>query len=246
MSAWRTLALYVAAVTLGTTCCALPSVRTQRTSVRLVPDFTARYTDAAMLANVADLIDFSGLAPSRAATAEIVADPCALCGAMPLAPDASLNATLLWLEINAPEDALRVRADVEKERNEIAAATTGGRSGGPMDEPIRWTDERSRIAADSRVEAGYAMPISFLQSACARMDAALDEFVPDAFLAAICGNCACATYPVESFAPRLQELYIQRHTEGNEAAARRQPSWDLAERFILLVADIAAQHRDVA
>jgi len=150
------------------------------------------------------------------------------------------------LEANAPDEANRLRAVVEKERREIEESTTGGRSGGPIDQPIHWKDERHRLAVDSRVEPGYAVPYPFLQIACARMDAQLDEFVPDAFLAMICGNCSSKTYRVESIAPRLQEIYIRRHADGNEMAARRQPSWDLAERFIALITEIAGQHRDVA
>lgn len=131
---------------------------------------------------------------------------------------------------------------VIEELSEIEVVGGGGRSNGPLDSPIGWTQVRKTLVADSEIWPGYALPVTFLAITFAQMDASLVDFVVDAFLVKICDSCMHTQIPVAEIAPRLLRVYVETQADGNEANARLQPLWPTAERFVNLVASVAAGH----
>lgn len=182
-----------------------------------------------MLADVSDLTD-CGLAPSDAALSEVAGEACcALCRAPHLERNASHATTLAWLDAYAPDEAARMREATIRENE------TGS--------PIGWKSIRTRIATDSELWPGYAIPQDLLDVVVSRLDPTLEAFVPDAFLAMICGRCAAGPAAEEKLGPYLARVYVERHANGNERAARVQPSWALVERFVAIVDDAARSVR---
>jgi hypothetical protein len=180
-----------------------------------------------MLADVSDLRD-CGLEPSDAALAEVSGlDRCSLCHAPQLERNASRLTTLAWLDAYAPEEAAWMRETVIRESQEPGAFEHS------------WQSLRTRVSIDSELWPGYAIPADLLEFVVARLDPTLAAFVPDAFLAMICGRCAAEATPVRELGARLMRVFITVHAPGNERVARMQPSWVLVERFADILDDTA-------
>jgi len=178
-----------------------------------------------MLADVADLQD-CGLEPSDAAMSEISSlDRCSLCHAPQLDRNASRETTLAWLDAYAPDESTWMREAIIRESPEPGAF---GHS---------WQSLRTRTSIDSELWPGYAIPAELLELVVARLDETLAAFVPDAFLAMICGRCAADDVPADGLAARAVGVYVAVHAQGNEGVARMQRSWVLVERFAAILDD---------
>jgi hypothetical protein len=175
-----------------------------------------------MLADVSDL-ELHDLSIPAAAMAEIrAAERCALCGAPPLARDASAMATFDWLTAFDPMQASAVHSNARV--------------------PVRWEDVRSRAVIDSQLRAVVPVPAGLLDFIVPRLDADLFDFVPSAFACAVCDRCADGTPINEAVAATLHAAYVALHFDGNESAAAAQPSWPLVLRFLAIVSVAAGRY----
>jgi hypothetical protein len=180
-----------------------------------------------MLADVSDLRDY-GLQPSDAAMSEVSnQERCDLCRAPALSRAASQATTLAWLDAYAPVEGVRLRAATIREAAD------------PAGDAANWQSVRTRMAIDSELWPGYPVPADVLEIVVARLDPTLEAFVPDAFLAMICGRCAAEPATQERHRALVTRVFVERHAQGNGRVARAQPSWSLVERFADIVDDAA-------
>jgi hypothetical protein len=207
-----------------------------------------------MLADVSEFSEYLP-APSEAALTEVRSlSTCSLCDSPTLIHNASLAMTVLWLEAHDPAEAANMRSGSGGGAGELEPADArGGRSGGSPDPPIEtdleWEVIRKRAAIDSILSPGYALPLQMIGAiaAHAEMTPELEDFVPDAFLAMICGRCDGKVSPVEDIAPRLLGTYLNLHFDGDRAAAERQRGpWQLVEEFVRIVDATARTFRQSA
>jgi hypothetical protein len=98
-----------------------------------------------------------------------------------------------------------------------------------------WRDELRRVAWDSQLEPTLPLPAENLEAIVEQCDDDLREFLCDRLVFAVCGTCRAREFPPAHVAERLTGIYVGAYYDGNVAAAKIQPAWELFERILALI-----------
>jgi len=150
------------------------------------------------------------------------AERCAFCNVPPLDIHASDSAKLAWVNGYDPELAAAAR--------EQTLAPAGHEETGRS-----WRDELRRVAWDSQLEPTLPLPGDNLEAIVEQCDDDMREFLCDRLVFAVCGTCRAREIPPAHVAERLTGIYIAAYYDGNVAAAKIQPAWELFERILALI-----------
>jgi hypothetical protein len=153
-------------------------------------------------------------------------DVCGLCSTPPLDGAASATQTFAWLEAHEPVEAMTARAEFIEAENETNLGVLAYSLEG-------WRKRRQIFAHDSKLYPRIAVSLEELESTLAIIGPIDEEALADVFLTQICDRCSADR---NSSMEDLMKIAVARFGEGNEAAALRQPGWEIAERFIQAVA----------
>ncbi len=191
-----------------------------------------------MFPDHADLL-VVGLTMSDAAVIRArAAQECEICGVPPLDVRGAGVATLRWLDEHAPRLAAAWRSDVINRGG--SPSTRDEHVWYGTDEALsRWREDLQRLTWDSQLEPTIALPDSVLERVAEQLNDALQNFVEDQLVFAVCGDCRSEQVTSEDAWATIVDCYVRVHFEGGRRAAELQPSWQLIERLTAIIAKCA-------